>query len=85
MYKQNIYCVGTVRTNRKQMSTFSADKQIKRRVCEFQIFGIIICYKWVNKRAATLTGNSVNTGREIIKISSVTRREKGVAIKSSLP
>ena len=73
LFEKNIYSVGTIRTNRKNMPTFPPDKNIERGDCKFKTCKNVICVKWMDNGAVTLIG------------SNVLRRQKGASSKSAVP
>ena len=74
LFEKNIYSIGTVRANRKNMSTFSPDKNLKRGDCEFKTCENVICVKWMNNWAVTLIGSNVGDLNQMLSVY-VTRKE----------
>ena len=60
LFEKNIYIIGTVWANRKNMPIFSSDKNFKRGDCEFKTCKNVICVKWMDNRAVTLTGSNAD-------------------------
>ena len=80
--KKNIYSIGTVRANRKNMPTFSPDKNFETDDCEFKTCKNVISVKWMDNRAVTLIGSNVG---DLNQMSSVLLRQKGASSKSAVP
>lgn len=82
LFDNNIYSIGTVRANRKNMPKFIPDKAMKRGDCEFQSSHDVISCKWMDNKAVTLIGSCVE---EIDTMGTVLRREKGASNKKTIP
>ena len=82
LFEKNIYVIETVRANRKNISTFSPDKNLKIGDCEFKTCKNVIFIKWMNNQAVTLIGSNVSN---LNQMSSVLRRQKGASSKSPMP
>ena len=63
------------------MPTFSREKNPERGDCEFKTCKNVICDKWMDNRAVTLTGSNVGNFNQM---SSVLHRQKGASSKSAL-
>ena len=82
LFDKNIYAIGTVRKNRKQMPKMLEDKNMQKGDCEMLYSKNVMAYKWMDNRSVLL----VSTSREAMDdVSSVQRREKGSAAKSAIP
>ena len=79
LFDKNIYSMGTVRSNRKNMPKFSPDKSFTRGESEFKTSKNVVCVKWMDNRAVTMIGSNVGDSDHI---SSVLRRQKGASTKS---
>ena len=54
LFQKDIYGIGTVRANRKQMPKMIDDKQMKRGDCEFLFSGNTMACKWMDNRSVLL-------------------------------
>ena len=80
--ERQIYAIGTVRKDRKQMPTLKADKQMKRGDMHFQQSTNVTCCKWFdNKPVLMLATNVEGMGGT----TNVYRRTKGSANKIAVP
>ena len=72
LFQNDIYGIGTVRANRKQMPKMIDDKQMKRGDCEFLFSGNTMACKWMDNRSVLLLSSALEGMSDI----SVQRREK---------
>lgn len=62
--ENQIYAIGTVRKDHKQMVNLRADKKLKRWNANFYQFKNVICYKWYdNKLVLALAANVESMSR----------------------
>ena len=78
----DIYCIRTVRANRKQMPKMIDDKQIKRGDCVFLFLGNTMVCKWIDNWSVLLLSSALEGMNDIL---SVQRREKDLKTNSSVP
>ena len=78
LFDDDIYAVGTVRSNRKQMPQMKIDKSMKRGDVDFQYSSKVICCKWFDNRGVMLLASNLQGMDEC---SNVSRRLKGSANK----
>ena len=71
--KKNVYAIGTVCKNRKQMPKMLEDKQMKRGDCEFLYSKNVIACKWMDNRSVLLVSAALEGMDDV---SPVQRREK---------
>lgn len=82
LFERNIYAIGTVQANRKQMPKTKADKEMKRGDIDIQQSEDITCCKWFDNRGVVLLATNVEG---MSGDSSVLRRMKGSATKTAVP
>ena len=82
LFDKNIYAIGTVRKNRKQLPKMLEDKKIKVGDCKFLYSKNVMACKWMDNRSVLLLSSAIEG---IDDVSSVQRREKGSATKSAIP
>lgn len=78
LFEKGIYCIGTVRTDRKHMPIMKNDKLMKRGDVEFQYSINVVAVKWFDNRGVTLVGTNLDGCDQV---SSVLRRVKGQSAK----
>ena len=82
LYEKGLYCVGTVRKDRRNMAVMPNDSNMKRGDIEFQFSENIAAVKWFDNRGVTLVGTALEGCDQI---SSVSRRAKGQSSKVTVP
>ena len=82
LFQKDIYGIGTVRANTKQMPKMIGNKQMKRGDCQFLFSGNTMVCKWMGNRSVLLLSSALEG---LNKILSVQRRGKGSKTKSSVP
>ena len=80
--KGMVYCDGTVRRDKCNMTLMSNDNEMKRSDIGFQFTENIAAVKWFDKRGVTLLGTALEGCNQV---SLVSRRVKGQSTKSSVP
>ena len=73
LFEDGIYATGTVRSNRKPMPTWKADKRIKRGEHGWLAFGAIYTTKQMDNRSVILLSNYLNAS----VVQEINRRVKG--------
>ena len=81
LFDKNIYAIGTVCKNRKQMPKMLYNKKMKRRDCERLYLENVMACKWMDNRSVLLASTAFEGMDDI---SSVQRREKGFATKFAI-
>ena len=56
LFDKGIYCVGTVRTDGKNMAVMKKDNAMKRGDKDFLYADNIVAVKWYDNRGVTLVG-----------------------------
>ena len=79
---RGIYCLGTVRSDRKNMAIMKKDKDMKRGDINFQYANHVVGVRYSDNRGVTIVGICLE---ECNEISTVTRRVKGQSTKISVP
>ena len=82
LFHRDIYAIGTVRSNRKQMPKLKEDKKMLRGDADFQFSKNIICCKWYDNKAVLLLATDVEG---MSGSSNVMRRMKGSSTKTPVP
>ena len=82
LFQKDIYGIGIVQFNRKQMPKMIDNKQMKRGDCEFLFSGNTMACKWMYNRSVLLLSSTLEGMNDIL---SVQRREKGSKTKSLVP
>ena len=82
LFDKNIYAIGTVRKNRKQIPKMFEYKKINRGDCKFLYSKIVMTCKWMDNRSILLEFTALEGSYDV---PSVQRREKGSATKSAIP
>ena len=82
LFDKGIYCLGTVRSDRKNMAVMKKDKDMKRGDVDFQYANNVVAVKWFDNRGVTMVGTCLE---ECDKISTVSRRVKGQSAKIPVP
>ena len=82
LFQKDIYGIGTVRADRKQMPKMIDNKQMKRGDCKFLFSGNTMASKRMDNRSVLLLSSALE---EMNNILSVQRREKGSNSKSLVP
>ena len=78
LFERQIYSIGTVQSNRKEMPPMKPDKEMKRGDIEVKKSKDVICCKWFDNRGVLLLATNVEG---IGGNSTVQRRMKGSATK----
>ena len=78
LFDKNIYAIGTVRKNRKQMPKMLEDKNMKKGDCEMLYSKNVMAYKWTDNWSVLLVSTSHETMDDV---SSVQKRGKGICDK----
>ena len=73
LFYREIYCLGTVRSDRKNMAILKKDKNMKRGDTDFQYANNVVVVKWFDNRGVTMLGTCLE---ECNTVSTVTRRVK---------
>ena len=81
LFDKNIYAIGAVRKNRKQMPKMLEDKKMKRNDCEFLYSKNVMACKWMDNQSVLLVSTALEGMDDV---SSVQRKEKAFAIKSAI-
>ena len=81
-YEKGLYCVRTVRKDRRNMAAMPNDSNMNRGDIKFQFSENIASVKWFDNRGVTLVGTALE---ECDQISSVSRRAKGQSSKVTVP
>ena len=84
LFQKDIYGIGTVGANRKQIPKLINDKQMNWGDCEFFFSGNATTCKWMDNRSVLLL-SSAPALEGMNDILSAHRREKGSNTKSSVP
>ena len=79
---RGIYCLGTVRSDRKKMPIMTKDKDMKRGDIDFQYANNVVAVKEFDNRGVTMVGTYFE---EFNKVSTVTRRVKGHSSEIPVP
>ena len=74
LFQKNIYGIGTVRANRKQIPKMIDDEQMKKEDCEFLFPGNTMDCKWMDNRPVLLLSSALEGMNDKL---SVQRRERG--------
>ena len=82
LYEKGLYCVGTVRKDRRNMAVMPNDSNMKRGDIEFQFSKNIAAVKWFGNCGVTLVGTALEGCDQI---SSVSRRAKGQGLRVTVP
>ena len=82
LFQKDIYGIGTVRADRKQMPKMIDNKQMKRGDCKFLFSGNTMASKRMDNWSVLLLSSALE---EMNNILSVQRREKGSNSKSLVP
>ena len=82
LFNKNIYAIGIARKNRKQMPKMLEDKTMKRCDCELLYLNNVMACKWMDNWSVLLVSNALEGMDDV---SSVQRRVKGSATKSTVP
>ena len=82
LFDKEIYCLGTVRSDRKNIAIMRKDKDMKRVNIDFQYANNVVAVKWFDNRAVTMVGTCLE---ECNKVSSVSRKIKGQSAKIPVP
>ena len=56
LFDRGIYCVGTVRSDRKNMAIMKKDKDMKKGEIDFQYANYVVDVKWFDNRGVTMVG-----------------------------
>ena len=77
LFDRGIKCLGTVRSDWKNMAIMKKGKDMKRGDIDFQYANNVIAVKWFENRRVTMVGTCLE---ECNKVSTVTRRVKGIIL-----
>ena len=72
-FDKGIYCLGTVRSDRKNMAVTKKDNDLKRGDVDFQYTNNVVAVRWFENRGVTMIGTWLE---KCNKISTVSRRAK---------
>ena len=78
LYEKGLYCVGTVRKDRRSMAVLPNDSNMKQGDIEFQFSENIAAVKWFDNHGVTLVGTALEGCDQI---SSVSHHAKGQSSK----
>ena len=81
-FDRGIYCLGTVRSDRKNMAIMKKDIDMKWGDIDFQYGNNVVVVKWFDNCGVTMVGTCLE---ECNKVSTVTRRVKGQKSKIPVP
>ena len=81
LFEENIYAIGTVRSNRKHMPKLKDKKKMVRGESDFQFSKNVICSKWFGNKPVLLLATNIE-GMD--GTSNVMRLTKGSATKASV-
>ena len=81
LFKENIYAIGTARSNRKHVPKLKDDKKMVRGDSDFQFPKNVICCKWFDNKPVLLLATNIE-GMD--GTSNVMRRTKRSARKTSV-
>ena len=82
IFDKGIYCLGTVRSDRKNVAVRKKDNDLKRGDVDFQYANNVVAVKWFDNRGVTMVGTCLE---ECDKISTVSRRVKGQSAEIPVP
>ena len=68
LFQKDIYGVGTVRANRKQMLKMIDDKQMNRGDCEFLFSGNTMACKWMDNWLVLLSSYALEETNDILSV-----------------
>ena len=81
-FDRRIYCLGTVRSDQKDMAIMKKDNDMKRGDIDFQYVNNVVALKWFDNRVVTMVGTCLD---KCNKVSTVTCRVKGKSTKTPVP
>ena len=82
LFDKRIYCIGIVRTDRKNKAVMKQDKAMKKGDIDFQYADNIVALKCYDNRVVTIIGTCLEGCNQV---SSVSRRVKGKSAKIPVP
>ena len=68
LYEKGIYCVGTVRRDRRNMTIMRNDNEMKRGDIEFQFTENRAAVKWFDNRGVTLLGAGLEGCNQVLLV-----------------
>ena len=68
LFQKDIYGIGTVRANRKQMLKMIDDKQMNRGDCEFIFSGNTMACKWMDNWLVLLSSYALEETNDILSV-----------------
>ena len=68
LFQKDIYGIGTVRANRKQMLKMIDDKQMNRGDCEFLFSGNTMACKWMDNWLVLLSSYALEETNDILSV-----------------
>ena len=80
LFDKGFYGVGTIRIDRKRMSNWKRDKQMKRGNHEYQFTDKVACCKWFDQWSVTMLFSNISG----IKSTSTVQRQR-ISYKNSSP
>ena len=78
LFQKDIYGIGTVRANRKQMPKMIDDKQMKRGDCEFLFSGNTMACKWMDNRSVLLLSSAIEGMNDILSVGGQKRVQRPI-------
>ena len=85
LFDRGIYCLGTVRSDRKYMAIMKKDKDMKRGGTDFQYSNNVVAVKWFDNRGVKIVGTCLEEYNKVSTVTTVTRRVKGQKTKIPVP
>ena len=82
LFEKGIYCIGTVRNDRKNMVVMKKDNTMKRGDIDFQYADDVVALKWYDNHGVTLVGTCLEGCNQT---SSVSCRVKGKSATTPVP
>ena len=82
LFDREIYCLGRVQSDRKNMAITKKDRDMKRGDIDFQYDNNVVAVKWFDNRGVAIVGTCLE---ECNKVSTVTRRVKGQSARIPVP
>ena len=82
LFDKEIYCIGAVRTDRKNVAVMKRDSAMKRDDIDFQLADNIVAVKWYDNRGLSIVGICLE---ECYQISSFCCRVEDKSAKMPVP
>ena len=82
LFDRRIYCLGTVRSDRRNMAIMKKNKDMKSGDIDFQYPNNVAAVKWFHNRGVKMVGTCLD---EFNKVSTVTRKVKRQSTKIPVP